>query len=328
MSCWRSHWRFRTKFAAAGAAMLVLCTVAARAQKCPASAVDINELTAQMDTTKDPNLILRAAAIGEQRLLPELRKLSGPRASAESVGGAAMASLAKLGDEPAYAQLDSELNANTAVLALEKLLLVNTPRSVSMIMGYLAAHPEPITRGCEVDACYDYVPIILKQIANKVENAPIQVRGQYRLDLNDWLAWSTREKPIVFSISSALQEPYEQCLARKVEWGFDMALIDLAATGDQNLVGPIQKLGRMGYPYEGFIESKGLPTFIWSRRDYVETSLALLGDDSQFKIIVKHLNTSSFQTEIQKLEIIGGRRAVEHSSIPATTSMLCGDDPS
>ena len=311
MSCGRSHWRFQMKSAVSGAAMLVLCGAAVWAQKCPAGAADINELTAQLDSTKDPNVVLRAAAIGEQRLLPELRKLSLPRASAESVGGAAMASLAKLGDEAAYAQLDSELNANTSVLALDKLLLVNTPRSVSMIMGYLAAHPGPITRGCELDACYDYVPIILKLIASKVENAPIQVRGKYRLDLDDWLAWPKREKPIVFSISSGLQERYEQCLARKVEWGFDMALIDLAATGDRNLVGPIQKLGSMGYPYEGFIGSKGLPTFIWLRHDYVETSLAMLGDDSQFNIIVKHLNTNSFETEIQKLEIIGGRRAVE-----------------
>ncbi len=299
----------RTGLISAAAAIVWL--PALQGQKCPTEAVNIAELTAQMESTKDPNVILRAAAVGEQRLLPELRKLSVPRASAESVGGAAMASRAKLGDEAAYAQLDSELNANTSVVALEKLLLINTPRSVSMIMGYLAAHPEPITRGCEVDACYDYVPIILKQIANKVENAPIQVRGKYRLDLNDWRAWSKREKPIVFSISNGLQNPYEQCLARKVEWGFDLALVDLAASGDQRLVDPIRKLGAMGYPYEGYIGTKGPPSFIWLRHDYVETALAILGDDSQFKIIVKHLNTNSFQTEIQKLEIIGGRRAVE-----------------
>ena len=304
-----SQRRYRTGLISAAVAIVWL--PALQAQKCPTDAVNIVELRAQMESTKDPNVILRAAAIGEQRLLPELRKLSVPRASAESVGGAATASLAKLGDEAAYAQLESELNANTSVLALDKLLLVNSPRSVSMIMAYLASHPEAIWRGCELDACYDYVPIILKLLANTVENAPIRAHGKYRRDLDDWLAWSKREKPIVFSISSSLQDAYEQCLAHKVEWGFDMALVDLAATGDQSLMGPIKKLGTMGYPYEGYIGTKGPPTFIWLRHDYVETSLAMLGDDSQFRIIVKHLNSNSFQTEIQKLQIIGGSRAVE-----------------
>jgi hypothetical protein len=42
------------------------------------------ELTAQMESTKDPNVILRAAAIGGLALMPELRKLSIPETSSET----------------------------------------------------------------------------------------------------------------------------------------------------------------------------------------------------------------------------------------------------
>jgi hypothetical protein len=43
----------------------------------------------------------------------------------------------------------------------------------------------------------------------------------------------------------------------------------------------------------------------------VETSLARLGGPKEFDIIVAHLKTQSFQTEIQKLQIVGGKDAVE-----------------
>jgi len=264
-----------------------------------------------MESTKDPNVILRAAAIGGPALMPELRKLSIPETSSETVGGAAQVGLAKLGDE---AELHAELNGNGfrySVWAINKLLLVNTPRSTLMILAYLAAHPGPITLGCETDACYDFVPLVFQSLADVVENAPIKFNGKYRGSLEDWLAWSKHEKPIPFSISADFQDPYEQCLGRKVEWGFDMALVDLGASGDQRAVPRIQKLGTMGYPYNGYVGVRAPSNFIWLRHDYVETSLARLGDPKEFDIIVAHLKTQSFQTEIQKLQIVGGKDAVE-----------------
>lgn len=281
-------------------------------QQCPTGPLNLPELTAQMESTKDPNVILRAAAIAGQPLIPELQKLSLADANADTVGGAAQISLAKLGDETAYSQLDSQLNGKgDSVRAIDKLLLVNTPISVSMIMTYLDKHPGPITIGCEIDNCYDFVPLIFNSVADVVENAPIKAKGKYQRSEAEWRAWSKREKPVPFSISNDLQGPYEQCLGRKVEWGFHMALIDLGATGDQRAVPQIQKLGTMGYPYEGYIGTKAPSNFIWLRHDYIETALAELGDAKQFDIIVANLKTSSFQTEIQKLQIIGGKNAVE-----------------
>jgi len=114
---------------------LLLFAGIARGQKCTAGAANLGELRMQMESTKDANVILRAAAIGGPLLIPELRKLSLPKASVETVAGVAQASLAKLGDEVAYAQLASELASKDAVSAIKKLLIVNTEKSVSMIMG-------------------------------------------------------------------------------------------------------------------------------------------------------------------------------------------------
>lgn len=306
--------RAAIKGAVFAVAIVFFCVERASAQKCPRGPVNVAELTAQMESTKDPNVILRAAAIGGEALIPELRKLSIPETSWNTVGGAAQLSLAKLEDEVTYAELGDELNGHGfrySAEALGKLSLVNTPRSIAMILAYLEAHPEPVTLGCETDACYNLVPLIYDSLADVVENAPIKFKGKYRGSREDWLAWSKREKPIPFSISGEFQDPYEQCLARKVEWGFDMALVDLGATGDQRAVPRIQKYGTMGYPYHGYVGSRAPSNLIWLRHDYVETSLAQLGDAKEFGIIVAHLRTNSFQTEIQKLQIIGGKNAVE-----------------
>jgi hypothetical protein len=297
--------------AAMAMALSLLCAAHATAQKCPRGPIDLAALTAQMETTKDPNVILRAAAIAGQKVVPTLRKLAIPETSPETVGGAAQASLAKLGDEATYAELEGELNRKDflyTVWTIEKLLIVNTPRSISMIIAFLDAHPGPITLGCETDACYDDVPIIFNALADVVENAPIRTNGKFTGSREDWTNWSKHEKPIPFSISGDLQDPYEQCLGRKVEWGFDMALVDLGATGDQRAVPAIRKLGTMGYPYNGYVGTRA--PFIWLRHDYVETALAELGDAEEFAIIAHELHTNAFQTAAVKMQIIGGKKAM------------------
>jgi hypothetical protein len=296
---------------ASALALLWFCSVLSSAQRCPHGTVDFAELTAQIESTKDPLVIRRAAAIGGQALIPALRKVSRPGMSSETAPGAAQASLAKLGDEVAFVELDAELKGKigSPVWAINKLLLVNNPQSISMIMAYLDKHRGPITLGCEIDACYDDVPVIYGALADGIVNAPVQRNGKYK---GDWLLWWKHETPIPFSISGNLQDPYEQCLARKIEWNFDMALVDLGGTGDQRALPGIKKFGSMGYALNEYLGPRAqYPSYIWLRHDYVETALAELGDAAQFSVILAHLKTNSFQTEIQKLQIIGGKDAVE-----------------
>lgn len=275
------------------------------AQKCPQSGqINFPQLTSQIETTNDPLVIRRAAAIGGKALIPVLRRVSKPGMSSETVPGAAQASLAKLGDEVAFADLDAELRGKigSPISAINKLLIVNSARSTSMIMTYLDQHPGSITLGCEIDACYDDVPVIYATLADGISNAPVRRTGKYK---GDWRLWSKHENPIPFSISGDFQDPYEQCLARKIEWNFDMAIVDLGATGDQRAVLGIKKFGSMGYPLNEYLGPRAqYPSYFWLRHDYVETALAELGDTKAFSMIAA-------RPDLQKLQIIGGKGAVE-----------------
>jgi hypothetical protein len=123
-----------------------------------------------------------------------------------------------------------------------------------------------------------------------VENAPIRTNGKFTGSREDWINWSKQQKPIPFSISGDFQDPYEQCLGRKVEWGFDMALVDLGATGGQRAVPAIKKIATMGYPYNGYVGTRA--PYIWLRHDYVETALARLGDTKEFQVVVGQLRSN------------------------------------
>src|SRR5580704_5724446 len=114
------------------------------AQHCPYGRVDVAALTAQMEHTKDPNVILRSTAIAGQAVLPVLHRLSKPRMSLETVAGAAQVSLAKLGDKNAMTELIDELNRGRAFnppsSAIQMLLLVGNSKTITILLNYLAAH--------------------------------------------------------------------------------------------------------------------------------------------------------------------------------------------
>ncbi len=283
-------------------------------QSCPQGRIDVAELTARMEHTNDPNVIFRSSAIAESAILPVLFRLSKPGMSAETVAGAAQVSLAKLGDENAITELNNELNAGTTFnppsQAIGKLLLVGNRRAVAILMTYLAAHPEPVMVGFEIDSPYDLRMLLIIGLADIVENAPIQTDGKHRGAIEDWIDWWTRgkENPIPLSVSTAFQHPYLQCLGRKVEWGFPMAMVDLGGTGDPRVVPVVQKLAGMGYPYQGYAGSRS--PYIWLRHDCAETALAKWGDAEAFDIIEHELSTNAYETAILKLQIIGGRKAM------------------
>jgi len=284
------------------------------AQHCPYGRVDLAALSAQMERTKDPNVILRSAAIAGPALLPVLHRLSKPGMSLATVAGAAQVSLAKLGDENAVAELIDELNGGRAFnppsTAIGKLLFVGNSKAITVLLNYLAAHPTPVWEGWQVDNPYDIRRGVIIGLADILEEAPIRKNGKYQGTIEEWVSWWKRGqlKPNPLSISDDFQEPYLQCLCRKIEWGFPMAIIDLGATGDARAVPIIQKLGNMGYPFEGYAGSRA--PYIWLRHDYVETALAAWGDAEAFAIVEHELQTDAFQTAILKLQVIGGKKAL------------------
>ncbi len=284
------------------------------AQHCPYGRVDVAALTAQMEQTKNPNVILRSAAIAGQAVLPVLHHLSKQGMSLETVAGAAQVSLAKLGDENAMTELGDELNGgrafNVPSIAIQKLLLVGNSKAITILLNYLAAHPAPVWEGWQVDNPYDIRRGIIIGLADILEDAPIRKNGKYQGTIEDWVSWwkHGKLKPNPLSISGDFQEPYLRCLCRKIEWGFPMAIIDLGATGDARTVPIIHKLGTMGYPFEGYAGTRA--PYIWLRHDYIETALAAWGDAEAFAIIEHEVQTNAFQIAILKLRVIGGKKAM------------------
>jgi len=308
------------KRAFALAMLLVACARTAPAQKCPPGPVDIPALTAQIYEAKDPtgaNVVLRAAAIGDQPLIPALRQLSKPDKELSSVAGAAQTALAKLGDEHAFSEIVDELNANPPHVfhdperAIYKLLYIANDKAIAALLDFLAAHEaQPIIAGYEVDAPYDVRSILLEGLGDIVENAPLQGNGDYKGTMDDWVTWWQRDhaKPAPLSIGLDFSNPHSQCLERKFDWGFPMALIDLAATGDQRLIPAIKRIAATGYPYQGYAGTRA--PYIWLRHDYVEVALAKFGDEKSLEISLRHPSPYADQAGLVKFEIVSGQRSM------------------
>jgi hypothetical protein len=219
--------------------------------------MDLAKLAAGMEQTSDPNVILRSAAIAGTAVMPVLRRLSKPEMHLDTVAGAAQVSLAKLGDEQAMIELDEELNGKPTfggpTMAISKLLFVANGRAIKLLTTYLASHPEPIMVGYEVDNPYDLRRGLIVALSNMVEYADDSAYGKHPRSTEEWEdSWKHgKDTPIPLFLSIDLQNPYLGCLCRKIEWGFPMAMIDLAATGDPRIVPILLKLASIGYPMKG-----------------------------------------------------------------------------
>jgi hypothetical protein len=283
-------------------------------QHCPHSRIELAKLAAGMEETKDPNVILRSAAIAGPSVISVLRRISKPGMPLDTVPGAAQVSLAKLDDEKAMAELNEELNGKSTFfrdtrVAIPKLLFVDNGKSLAILLKFLNVHPDPILVGSELDNPHDLRSLLIAELADMVEYADDQAYGRPPRSIVDWdNSWKHgKATPIPLSLSIDVQNSYLECLCRKIEWGFPMAMIDLAATGDPRVVPILLKLATIGYPNEGYAGLRA-PYAWWVRHDYVETSLAKWGDAEKFAILEHALQID--QTSILKLQVIGGRKAM------------------
>jgi hypothetical protein len=281
-------------------------------QHCPHGRIDLAKLTAGMKQTSDPNVILRSAAVAGTALIPMLRQLSKPGLPFDTAPGAAQVSLAKLDDEKAIAELNEELNGKSIYsnlrVAIPKLLFVDNGKSIAILLKFLNVHPQPIIVGYEVDNPYDLRGLLIVALADMVEYADDRTYGKHPRSREEWVdSWKhDKARPIPLSLSIDSQNPYLECLCRKIEFGFPMAMIDLAATGDPRVVPILLRLKTIGYPNEGYAGSRA--PYVWVRHDYVETSLAKWGDAEEFAILEHALQIN--QTSILKLQVIGGKKAM------------------
>ena len=281
-------------------------------QHCPHGRIDLAKLAAGIEETKDPNVILRSAAVAGPSVISVLRRISKPGMPLDTVPGAAQVSLAKLDDEKAMAELNEELNGKHIYrdlwVAIPKLLFVDNGKSIAILLKFLDAHPDPIIVSFEIDNPHDLRHGLIAALSDMVEYADDRAYGKHPRSTEEWEeSWKHgKATPIPLSLTIDSQNPYLECLCRKIQFGFPMAMIDLAATGDPRVVPILLKLKTIGYPNEGYAGSRA--PYVWVRHDYVETSLAKWGDAEEFAILEHALQIN--QTSILKLQVIGGKKAM------------------
>src|SRR5580704_14743695 len=183
-------------------------------QHCPHGRADLATLAVVMEETKDPNVILRSAAIAGPAAISVLRRISKPGMPLDTVPGAAQVSLAKLDDEKAMAKLNEELNGKNTHrdlrLAIPKLLFVDNSKSIAILLKFLNAYPDPIIVGYEVDNPHDLRRLLIVALTDMVEYADDRAYGKHPRSTEEWEdSWKHgKATPTPLSLSIDSQNPY------------------------------------------------------------------------------------------------------------------------
>lgn len=256
----------------------------------------------------DRNVIYRLAAIGGDSLIPALRNISKPEMPENDTPGAAQTSLARLGDAETVHQLEQEMNsASHRGWATAKLLRAANDKSVAILMKFFRAHLNDNSLYVNMgDYGSDVRYAIISGLALSVENPPTEPSGIPTESFDKWASWweQNEGKPLTLAISSDLQDPYLRCLARKVEWGFPEAILDLGAAGNSQAIPALRRLTRMG---DQRLRVSGINTV----RGRAQAALAKLGDLEEFKAIADELESPGCFDAVIKMKYVDGRKAVE-----------------
>ena len=226
----------------------VLCGPVLCAQSCPQSNVYEAAPVEEVLHADRAEVVFKYAAIAGNTIAPALLRLSKPDMTVDSVAGAAQVSLARLGDKTALGELEEELNdSKTSYRAVPKLARVGSDAAVAMLMTYLRAHvSDPSIPRNVCDYCTDLRSTLVGDLSEQLHIGPVGPDGSsLTASWQEWMAWwdQNKGKPIVLSISGEFRDPYLQCLARKVEWGFPDAIFDMVRTPDPQVI-PILRLWR------------------------------------------------------------------------------------
>jgi HEAT repeat protein len=256
----------------------------------------------------DRNVIYRLAAIGGNPVIPALRRISKPGMPENDIPGAAQASLARLGDEEALQQLEQDMNgASHGGWATGKLLRAADDKSIAILMRFLVAHLTDNSLYVNMgDYGSDVRYAIINGLAPALQNPPTEPSGVPTVTFEKWAAWweQNKGKPLTLVISRDLQDPYLQCLARKFEWGFPEAILDLGAAGNAQAIPALRKLAQLG-------DQRSRASGINTVRGRAQAALVKLGDSEEFKAIADELESPGCFDAVIKMQYIGGRKAVE-----------------
>lgn len=245
--------------------------------------------------------------------------------------------LAKLGDEGAYHEIKKAwLGEEPGPYPGYKgnIALVADDWALFTLVEYLIERAEDPRMHAEVgptDAPYDGQNGLLLEIRDiaRVRRIPDLPTADYSpAGIVQWKAWLEKYKGQTFSrpVSESVSDPSLQCLARKVEWGYPDAMLEIARLGGKSALSVLQQfpkpspgepMGARGlFPEVLRQEAEGIPDRYREAQGNLQTSLALLGDEEMLSQIASEVDGFPYYWDyvpleaVRKLKYIGGKSAV------------------
>jgi hypothetical protein len=267
------------------------------------------------------------ASVAGTDAIPALRKIAAwplgtaPGNRCQQWVTASRDMLAKLGDESSRSLLDAQLGKpETALSALASLSFVGDDRALLALVHYLVDHAEdPAMVQDFGDYSVDIRDGLLQDIDSirrrrlvpglpAADHSPAGI-AQWK----DYLAKHEGQK-LTFPVYPNVSDPYLQCLARRVEWGYPDAILAMASSGNSSAASVLRQFPPPTQnALMGFAQSSPFSNLRrWSRiQGNVQVALAQLGDQEMFNRIVSELDGAFAYESVRKLEFLGGKAAVD-----------------
>jgi hypothetical protein len=258
--------------------------------------------------------IYQLAAVADKEAIPALRKLAewsthkGPGARCSQWVTGARIALAKLGDEGYRARLNRD-----------EASFIGDDRALTELIEYLIEHAkDPGMYHDFGDYGVDARNGLLSEIdtIRRRRIVPDLPLADYSdAGIVQWKTYLEKHKgrQMTFAAYADVANPYLQCLARRVDWGYPDGILAIAKEGGPLALSTLKKFPRpwksemMGY----FNTAPFNPAWV-AMQGNTQVGLAQLGDEETYQQIVAELNgNGNAYQAVRKLEYLGGRTAVE-----------------
>jgi len=196
------------------------------------------------------DVVLVQASVAGNLAIPVLRQLASPpkknECTSSSLDAAARTALAKLGEESAYTAIKRQWThqrigpyPGSGERYPARIDFIGDDWALQALVEFLVQHandPRIRTPFGPTDAPYDARSAILadirgiarRHVVPDLPDADYSVSGTA-----EWKAWLGKYKGQHLSkpVFEGIEDPYLQCLARRVEWGHPDAILDIATFG-------------------------------------------------------------------------------------------------
>ena len=280
-----------------------------------------------------PAMIIQAwAPVAGEKAIPILKELADlpPDSTCYPMGDMVHKALAKLGDPENYQAMKADWEKGTGSQWDPQ--FIGDDLVITMLVQFLIDHvddPRMQTSQGPSDGPYDYREPLLEEIKDfaRTRRIPEFPDADYSpAGIETWKVWLAKYKGKQFSqpVSEEVADPYLQCLARKVEWGFPDAILDIGSSGKPDAAAVLKDFptpppgapmgARKLFPEILRLDEERRNPAVEAQGN-VEVALAILGDKAMLAQVRAELEDGrgAFTPveAVRKLKFIGGFEAAD-----------------